>query len=634
MHDSPPAADSPMEQPVPRAEPVGAGRLAFLAEAGRVLSSSLDSEVILQSIARLAAGSFADYCVVDLVGEDGGVQRVASAHRDPARKELAEALRRFPPLPGRPGGVSRVLLTGKPEIVAEVTDDVLRAASRDKEHLRVLQELGPSSVMIVPLIARGRTLGAILLAYTDSARRYGPEDLTLAGELAGYAALAIDNARLYEDAHREIAERKRAREELDRQNAFLQLMLEITTAANEAPTFREALQIALHRIRAHTGWPIGHALERSPVGSLESTGLWSTDDPERFRALREVTESVSFLAGIGLPGRVLATGTAVAVGDIGADPSFLRAYLISDVGVKSAFAFPVRVGADVVAVLEFFSGRSIELGPGFLEVMDHVGTQLGRVVERERAREERLRLLAREQEAREGAEDALRTRDEVLRMASHDLKNPIHAISMAAALLADIPLTEAQRAQQVGVIRRTADHMHRLVRGLLDLKRIEAGHGIPVDPRPTGVAPLVEEGCTLFRPQADAKGVEIVRELVEPLPAVLADTERILQVLWNLTGNAIKFTPRGGRVLVRAEESGDEVLFSIVDTGPGIAPEHIDRLFDPFWQDKRTARLGTGLGLPISRAIVEAHGGRIRAESTVGEGATFAFTLPRAERSA
>jgi signal transduction histidine kinase len=129
-------------------------------------------------------------------------------------------------------------------------------------------------------------------------------------------------------------------------------------------------------------------------------------------------------------------------------------------------------------------------------------------------------------------------------------------------------------------------------------------------------------------------GVEIVRELSEPLPGVQADTERILQVLWNLTGNAIKFTPKGGRVFVRAEEAGDEVLFSITDTGPGIAPEHIDRLFDPFWQDKRTARLGTGLGLPISRAIVEAHGGRIWAESTVGEGATFAFTLPRAERSA
>lgn len=537
-------------------------------------------------------------------------------------------------------------------------------------------------------------------------------------------------------------------------------MLEITTAANEAPTFREALRIAIDRIRAHTGWPIGHALERHPTGALESRGLWSTDDSERFRALREVTETVSFVPGIGLPGRVLATGKVVALGDIGADPSFLRAYLASDVGVKSAFAFPVRVGTDVVAVLEFFSSRAVELGPGFLEVMDHVGTQLGRVVERERARNairesemrfrqiaenirevfwisaptytgmiyvspayeeiwgrpagtvyeeprawldavhpedresvravieaqgreehqaefrvvhpdgqirwvyargfpvendtgeifrivgiaeditedkhaqaERLRLLALEQEARERAEDALRTRDEVLRMVSHDLKNPIHSITMAAALLAEVPLPEKQRAEQIGVIRRTADHMHRLVQGLLDMKRIEAGHGIPVEPQPAEIEPLVEEGCALFRPRTDAKGVKIVLDLSEPLPTVWADTERIIQVLWNLTGNAIKFTPAGGRVFIRAEESSDEVIFSITDTGPGISSEYIDRLFDPFWQDKRTARLGTGLGLPISKAIVEAHGGRVWAESTPGAGATLAFTLRKADQS-
>ena len=635
--DEPRPADVPGErtfhEPRAHVESPAGRRMAFLAEAGRVLSSSLDSEVTLQSVARLAVAEVADFCIVDLVEDDGRVQRVASAHRDPAREDLAEALRRFPPLPGRPGGVPRVLRTGEPEIVAEVTDEVLQAASRDEEHLRILRELGPSSFMIVPLVARGRTLGAILLAYTRSGLRYGPEDLGLTEELAVHAALALDNARLYEDARKEIAERKRTRGELDRQNAFLQLMLEITTAANEAPSFREALRIALDRIRAHTGWPVGHALELVPAGSLESTGLWSTDDPERFRALREVTETVSFLPGIGLPGRVLATGKAVAISDISADPSFLRAYLISDVGVKSAFAFPVRVSAGVVAVLEFFSGRSVEPGPGFLEVMDHVGTQLGRVVERERARNAIRESESLEQEARERAEEAVKARDEVLRMVSHDLKNPIHAITMAAALLADFPLPEEQRAGQVEVIRRTAGHMHRLVQGLLDLKRIEAGHGIPVDLAPAGVAALVEEGCTLFRPQADAKGVEIVRELAGPLPAVRADTERILQVLWNLTGNAIKFTPAGGRVFVRAEERGDEVLFSITDTGPGIAPEHIGRLFDPFWQDKRTARLGTGLGLPISRAIVEAHGGRIWAESTPGRGATFAFTLQKAEAS-
>ena len=604
-----------------------ARRLAVLAEAGRVLASSLDYETTLRSVARLATPTVADYCVVDLLGEDGSIRRVATAHRDAKAEERTAALRQFPPSSGLATGVAKVLRTGEPLLVSEADATVLGEISRGEEHLQLLAELRPISLVIVPLNARGRTLGAISLAFTaDSGRRYGTNHLALAEELASRAALALDNARLYLDTQAELAKRRQAHEELDRKHAFLQLMLDITTAANEAPSFQAALRMALDHIRTHTRWPIGHVWVTREEEHLESSGLWSTDDPERFAGLIAATREIAVPPGIGLPGRVLAMRQAVGVTDVLDDAAFLRTRVVSDLGVRAAFSFPVLVGTEVVAVLEFFSSRPIEPDAEFLGVMSHVGIQLGRVAERERAE-------AAQQAARSAAEDALRMRDEVLRMAAHDLKNPIHTIKLASSLLDEVEPTDEQRRWQLGVIRRTTEHMERLVGGLLDLKRLEAGHGIPIEPRSTTVESLLEQSDSLFAAQARAKGVEIVREAPEEPTAVHADPDRALQVLWNLTGNAIKFTPVGGRVIVTAAERNGEVIFSVSDTGPGIDPEDGERLFDPFWQDKRTARLGTGLGLPISKAIVEAHGGSIWVESTPGEGATFHFTLPCAGAS-
>jgi signal transduction histidine kinase len=134
-----------------------------------------------------------------------------------------------------------------------------------------------------------------------------------------------------------------------------------------------------------------------------------------------------------------------------------------------------------------------------------------------------------------------------MRMISHDLRNPIHTIGMAASLLADASVSDEKRSDQIEVIRRTADDVQRLAGRLLDLNRIEAHHGIPIEPEPVGLPPLLEEGYSLFQPQANTKGVELVLNVSADLPQVHGDPERILQVLWNLTGNAIKFAPQDGR---------------------------------------------------------------------------------------
>src|SRR5215210_322577 len=185
----------------------------FLAEAGEVLSSSLDSRATLTRVTRLAVPTLADWCAVDVLGEDGQPERLAVAHRDPEKAAPAHELgERYPSDPNPRGVVRRVLETGEPVMVPETPGRLPEEAAAGGALRGVLGELGPRSYMVVPLVARGRTLGAISLVTAESGRVYGGADLGLAREVARWAALAVDNARLYAEAQRELAERERAEE--------------------------------------------------------------------------------------------------------------------------------------------------------------------------------------------------------------------------------------------------------------------------------------------------------------------------------------------------------------------------------------------------------------------------------------
>lgn len=243
--------------------------------------------------------------------------------------------------------------------------------------------------------------------------------------------------------------------------------------------------------------------------------------------------------------------------------------------------------------------------------------------------EERAQILAEEQRARAVAERAVRTRDRVLGIVAHDLRNPLSAVLTISSFLLDVPLAEEARAQQLQIIHRCAARMNRLIEDLLDVARIDSG-GLAIDPHPVEAGPLVTEACELHRAAAVEKGVRLKCELADGLPPLHADFDRLLQVFSNLIGNAIKFTDERGKVTVGAEAVEEGVRFWVADTGPGIAEEDLPRIFDPHWQARGTAHLGSGLGLAIARGIVEAHGGRIRVESTRWAGTTFHFTLPAA----
>lgn len=407
-------------------------RARFLAEASGILATSLDAETILRELARFVVPAMADLCVADLVESDGRVRRVEVAHATPQLAAAAEALASRPPSPERPSLVTRVLDERRPMLVEDLAAAGAESAPLEPSVLEGARTLGVRSLLAVPLVARGHTLGALVFLTAGRRRAFTSDDLALANELARQAALALDNARLYTEAQ-------------------------------------------------------------------------------------------------------LAT----------------------------------------------------------------------------------------------------RARDDVLAIVSHDLRNPIHAIYMAASFLMDILPEESDVAdvavsrRQSEVIQRAARRANALIGDLLDVTRIEAGR-LTVNAQRVDARELLDDAMHDASPLARQKGLALGSHAPDRLPQVRADRERVAQVFSNLIGNAIKFSPQGGRVKVVAAVAEGAVLFSVTDSGPGVSAEDLPHLFDRYWQARETQHLGTGLGLFIARGIAEAHGGTLWAESQVGAGSTFHFTLPLA----
>jgi PAS domain S-box-containing protein len=400
--------------------------LHLLAESGRVLSTSLDVDDTLRAIASLAVPALAEMVMVDIV-EDGAVRRVAASHVDERVRALFDRAKQYPPRIGDRGPQSQVMLSGRSLLLRDLSDEWIQTLDRGPEHAELVRQMAPSSLIVAPLRSRGEVLGTLSLVRTQLSPCFDEADVELAEELALRAALAVENARLYDSAR-----------------------------------------------------------------------------------------------------------------------------------------------------------------------------------------------------------NATRARDDMLGVVSHDLRNPIHSIFMSSSFLTEL-LPEEMKVErtQAAVIKRAAERANRLIQDLLDITHIESGR-LSLEREPHSASSIAHEALEQAAMPAAQGGITLERGEMDRDATVFADRDRVVQALGNLISNALKFTPPGGQVTVSVHATGDQVHISVADTGPGIAPDQVPRLFDRFWQANRKDRRGVGLGLSIVKGIADAHGGDVRVQTAEGAGTTFTLVLPSA----
>jgi signal transduction histidine kinase/ActR/RegA family two-component response regulator len=436
---------------------------------------------------------------------------------------------------------------------------------------------------------------------------------------------------------------ERGLRELYETKVQIELLGAIAVAANESTCVEDLLQLALARICQTTGWTLGHAYIVRPGAEgarLFSTGRWYGLETERTRAFHIASEAAPFDPGVGLPGRVLATGKPAVILDLSKDTNFPRAEPARLAGLRAAFAFPVVEGTEAGAVLEFFAETSQAPDKFFLQLMGQIGTVLGRVVERDRHskivsdRTSRLQAeIIERKHAEDVAEAANRAKSEFLANMSHEMRTPLNGVIGMTNSVLDTALTSDQR-ECLETIKFSADSLLTLVNDILDLSKIEAGK-MSLEAVTFNLPHCIEDSLKMFALRAGEKQLELLCDIAPNVPQMVqGDSGRLRQIIVNLVGNAIKFTD-SGEVLLKAElESREQekltIRFMVSDTGIGIPQEKQGSIFSAFTQaDSSTTRKygGTGLGLTISARLASMMGGRVWLESEVGRGSRFYFNV-------
>jgi PAS domain S-box-containing protein len=568
--------------------------LAFLAEASHVLTESLDYEETLSRVASLAVPRIADWCAVDIFEEEGAPRRLAVAHSDPEKLALAQELQeRYPTDLNSEHGLGKVMRTGEPELIPHISDEMLRAMARDEEHYRIAADLGLVSAIIVPLRARGKTLGGMTLVTAESGRTYDRADLDLALSLARRCATAVDNSWLYQQAEREIQERiaaERAQAELARQidnerQRLADILLTVPGVVWEAWGQPDASQQRINFVSEFVEDMLGYTVEEW----LEQPNFWLqiVHPEDRERAAREASEifmgqrpGLSEFRWIAKDGRVLwVEAHSVVVRDEEGQGVGMRGVTI-DITVRK---------------------RAEEALSKFNEELEQ------RVQERTKELEEANREL-------EGFTYSV----------AHDLRTPLRNIVSSSAMIVrdQANRLDENSKEDLDTLATSAKYMAALIDDLLKFARL-GRQDLHVEP--VNLSNLAEEiGRYLQEEHGDFK-LE-----VQPGMEAQGDPELLRMMLANLLDNAQKYRhqERPPEVVVGATDRGGERAYFVRDNGIGFDMAFVNKLFQPFQRLHRAEEYpGTGIGLANVRRIVEKHGGRVWAESKPGVGSTFYFTL-------
>jgi signal transduction histidine kinase len=439
--------------------------------------------------------------------------------------------------------------------------------------------------------------------------------------ILGLTAVGVSFVSAQRRAEKELA---RANSELERESAYVRLLMHAAVAANQATSLDEALRECAKSVCHAMGWAAGHVYLVNERGHLVSSRIVVSSDAS-LGPLVDITTQLTFAPGEGFPGRTLATRRPLALRteDIETETG-PRMKLARSLGLRAGFAVPVLAHGEVVAVVEFASREPLPEDERFEPVLTLVGSQLGRAAERA-ALEDRLRQVQKLEAIAQLAAGLaheinnpmayVRTNLNLLRADWDELRKQLEAEGQTerAARLAECDDLLAESTEGV-------DRTIAIVRDVRDL-----AHGAVAPAEPVDLEEVIDEALRVCCSQA-GPGVRLERRKGE-LPQVQGSPGRLRQVVVNLVVNAIHAVEGEGLVRVVTERRGRQVVVTVEDDGPGIAPETRARLFEPFFTTKPVGQ-GTGLGLYVSYEIVRAHGGEIRVDSEPGRGSRFEVRLP------
>jgi signal transduction histidine kinase/CheY-like chemotaxis protein len=503
--------------------------------------------------------------------------------------------------------VGRVVLERRAVHIAD-------AAVDPRYQWREARELGGFHTLLgVPMLADDRVVGVIVL-WRSTVDPFDERTIGLLNTFAAQAVIAIRNAELVQ----ELQERER---QLARSVGELEALGEISQAVSSTLDLDEVLMTIVTRAAA---------LSRSDGGTIYAF------DPDRseffLRACVGTSdELVQSLRDLRIPLDGTFIGDAAALGevrqapDLDAEPSDPHVEMLRRHGWRSMVAVPLRREEEIIGALIVRHRRKRALSEYTVELLETMASQSTVAIHNARV----FREL--EQKSRE-LEIASQHKSEFLASMSHELRTPLNAVIGFSDVLLDRMFGELNERQDEYVrdIRNAGRHLLELINEILDLSKVEAGR-MELELDAVSIDDLVEHGVALVRQRAAQHGLALNIDIDPALGAAYGDELRLRQVVVNLLSNAVKFTPDGGTVTVIARRVEDEAHISVRDTGIGVAAADQERIFAAFQSGGRSARAsveGTGLGLTLSKQIVELHGGRVWMESEVGVGSTFSFSIP------
>jgi signal transduction histidine kinase len=491
-------------------------------------------------------------------------------------------------------------------------EDVQQAGDEFARGRELAKRFGHHTTLAVPLIREGHALGAIAIRRTD-VRPFEQKHITLLSTFADQAAIAIENVRLFE------AEQQRTRElseSLEQQTATAEVLKIISRSTFD-------LQLVLNTLVES----VARLCDADMVSIRRPKALGFLHVATRGvpREYSEYMQNHPIEAGRGtVAGRVLLEGKPVHVADVQTDPEYTMTAISQRAGFHTFLGVPLMREGNPIGIIILgrtavrpFADKQIELATTFA---DQAVIAI-----------ENVRLFEEIQEKSRQVEEASKHKSQFLANMSHELRTPLNAILGYAELVLDGIYGDAPEKMRnvLERIQTNGKHLLGLINDVLDLSKIEAGQ-LVLSLNDYSIKDMMQGVYVAVEPLAGNKKLNFKLEVPPDLPPARGDERRLSQVLLNLVGNAIKFTDTG-EVAIKASTANGSYTVAVRDTGPGIAEADQAKIFEEFQQSESThtkAKGGTGLGLAIAKRIVEMHGGRLWVESTLGDGATFFFTVP------